>query len=36
MPFLLKIRPKYFEKNENIPLIYNYKQTYIKEGTRDA
>ena len=32
MPYLLKIRLKYFEKDENIALNLNYKQFIIKRA----
>ena len=36
MPYVLKIRLKYFKKDENIALNCNYKQIYNKKSTRDA
>ena len=36
MPYILKIRRKYFDNNENIALNFNYKLIYNKKSTRDA
>ena len=36
MPYPLKIRLNYFEKNENIVLNCNYKHIYNQKSTRDS